>query len=181
MRKADHESRIQTPRRGYHRWFLATLGSLGVCTLLAFLVLHPQYRIQIGIVAGAAALVLLYQWLKLFAQAVDEKDAWLDAARRHDDQVEDEIPEVYYVEVGEIQTPTGATTPKRFHLGGSRRRAELLASVITEVWQRHGHEWTPKALEEVAATFRADDNQLAHLAEERGTPTTEAQIQVLRS
>jgi hypothetical protein len=160
---------------------LATLASLGVCTLVALLVLDPQYRIQIGVVAGAAALILLFQWLKLFAQAVDEKDTWLDAARRHDDQVEEEISEVYYVEVGEMQTPTGATRPKRFHLGGSRRRAELLAKVVPGVWERHGNEWTPQALDEIAAAFRADDNQLAHLAEERGTPTTEAQIQILRS
>jgi hypothetical protein len=125
-------------------------------------------------------LYLSSQWVGLFARAVDEKDEWLRAAERHDEQAEDES-EVYYVEIGEMQTPTGARAPKRFHLGSSRIRAELLGAVITGIWDRHAHEWTPTALEEVAAAFRADNDELARMAVEQGAErTTEVRIQKVR-
>lgn len=181
MANADRDNRIEKPRRGRHVWFFATLGSLGFFALIAFLVFDPAHRIRIGVVAGMAALFLTAQWLKLFLRTVNEKDQWLDAARRHGDPTDDEVPEVYYVEVGEARTADGATAAKRFHLGASRTRAQRLAVVIAGIWERHGHEWTPAALDEVAAAFRAKDDELARMAEERGLGQTEVRIQVLNS
>lgn len=180
MPNVDRDNGIETPRRGFHRWFLATLTSLAICTLIAFFVLDPHYRIRIGAVAAMAALLLIYQWVKLYVRSVNEKDDWLDAARRHNDHADDERPELYYVEVGETRTPNG-TASKRFHLGDSKSRAELLAAVITGIWNRHSREWTPKALDEVAAAFRAGDEELARIAGERPTgPTPESEIHVLK-
>jgi len=121
-------------------------------------------------------LYLFSQWVGLFADAVDEKDEWLRAAERHGDRAEDES-EIYYVEIGEMQTPSGAIAPKRFHLGTSRARAESLGAVLTGIWNRHGHEWTPPALDEVAAAFRAGNDELARITEEQGARTTEVRIQ----
>jgi hypothetical protein len=60
-------------------------------------------------------------------------------------------------------------------------RAELLGAVITGIWDRHAHEWTPTALEEVAAAFRADNDELARMAVEQGAErTTEVRIQKVR-
>jgi hypothetical protein len=178
MPNADRDNSIETPRRGYHRWFLATLTSLAICTLIAFFVLDLHYRIRIGAVAATATLLLLYQWVQLYVRSVNEKDDWLDAARRHNDHADDERPELYYVEVGETRTPNG-TASKRFHLGDSKSRAELLAAVVTGIWNRHNREWTPKALDEVAAAFRTGDEELTLIAKERGAgPTTEVRIQV---
>jgi len=181
MRNANHENGIGTPRRGYHRWFFATLGSLAVCTLVAFLVVDPQHRIRVGITAATATSLLLCHWLIEYARSASDREDWLNVVRRHDDQVHEEM-EVYYIELGETRSPNGATTPRRFQLGRSKTRANCLATLISGIWNRHGNQWTPPALDEVAAVFRATDDELAHMAEERGVDSTkESRIQVLRS
>jgi hypothetical protein len=151
-------------RVSIHQALVYSFGSLVIGSLVALLVLDSREWIWIGLFAVVFSMVLFGLWLPAYARLEGAKGEWLDTVRRQDDRAQDE-EELFYIDVGVESTKTGEAAVKRFYLGTSPTRAYQLATMIVTIWESHGKTWTPQALDEVAAAFRADAEELAMLAQ----------------